>query len=253
MERYLFSKFREGEIEALHNNLSKVLDVSKDELCSIYAKMREEFQVDGYPQCMLARDIFRSDDKKFQKHYDEALVIGVDIPSLFERDNGSLNKKTVVILGQDPLRSCKEKVNRIEVGTPYGLHLKNCREVLRNTSLYFDLIKFILDKGYRVYLTDIIKIWVSQPKVDRGIPLSNIDRNRFIKILKAELEIFEPIAVISWGRIASNVARNDLGIQPHDFPHPSGAANGKWREIMGKPATRENRINFWQEEISKFL
>jgi hypothetical protein len=207
--------------------------------------MQHEFQAKGYPKYVANRNIFYSKDQAFQKLYDEALVIGVDIPSLFETDNNSLNKKTVFILGQDPLRKAKKKVNEIEVGTPYGLHLKDCRESLRNTSLYFDLIKVILDKGYRVYLTDIVKIWISQPNLDRGIPIRKIDRDQFIKVLKAELEIFKPISVITWGKLASSVSKNDLGIYPIEFPHPSGAANGIWRKTMGKPATRENKINFF--------
>jgi hypothetical protein len=146
----------------------------------------------------LPRNIFHSHDESFQKCYEDAFVIGVDIPSLLEKNNNISNKKTVAILGQDPLRKSNKRVEEIGIATPYALHLKNCREDLPNTRLYFDLIKVLLDAGYRVYLTDIFKLWVSEASCDRGIPLNNQECNRFIQVLKTELEIFEPVAVITW-------------------------------------------------------
>ncbi|RCJ15517.1 hypothetical protein [Nostoc sp. ATCC 53789] len=62
------------------------------------------------------------------------------------------------------------------------------------------MIKVLLDAGYRVYLTDIFKVWVSEANCDRGIPPNKKDRTRFIQVLKTELEIFEPVAVITWGK-----------------------------------------------------
>ncbi|MGJ5632992.1 uracil-DNA glycosylase [Nostoc sp. CALU 1950] len=254
MSDYLFSRFKANEFEALHKELSKVLDISQGHLQALYEVMQQEFELEGYPKHSLPRNIFHSHDESFQKFYEEALVIGVDIPSLLEKNNNISNKRTVVIVGQDPLRNSDEKVEEIGIATPYALHLKNCREKLRNTTLYCDLIKVLLDAGYRVYLTDIFKVWVSEASCDRGIALSKQDRTRFIQVLKAELEIFEPVAVITWGEKATNAIKSiKLEVKPLEFPHPSGAANGAWSKLMGKPATRENRINFWQEKVFAHL
>jgi hypothetical protein len=158
MSDYLFSQFKANELEALHKELSQVLDIPQDQLQALYKVMQQEFELEGYPEQTLPRSIFQSHDESFQKCYEDALVIGVDIPSLLEKNNNISNKKTVVIVGQDPLRKSDQRVEEIGIATPYALHLKNCREDLPNTRLYFDLIKVLLDAGYRVYLTDIFKV-----------------------------------------------------------------------------------------------
>jgi len=254
MPKYLFSRFQANEIESLHRELFKVLNISQDQLQALYKVMQQEFEVGGYPEHTLPRNIFHSHDESFQKRYEEALVVGVDIPSLFERDDNISSKKTVIIFGQDPLRKSNKRVEEIGIATPYALHLKDCREKLRNTRLYFDLIKVLLDAGYRVYLTDISKVWVSEANCDRGIPLSKQDHARFIQVLEAESKIFEPVAVITWGQVASKAIKSiNLNVRHLEFPHPSGAANGTWRKLMGKPATRENRINYWRQEVFAYL
>ena len=92
------------------------------------------------------------------------------------------------------------------------------------------------------------------PNCDRGIHLNKKDRTRFIQVLKAELEIFEPVAIVTWGKKASSAIRSiELEVKHLEFPHPSGAAHHAWGRLMGKPATRENRINFWQEKVFAHL
>jgi hypothetical protein len=161
MSDYLFSQFKANEFEAVHKELSKVLDISQDKLQNLYEEMQQKFELEGYTDdWRLPRNIFHSHDESFQKCYEDALLIGVDIPSLLEKNNNISNKKTVAIVGQDPLRTSKnnERVEEIKIATPYALHSKSCREKLPNTRLYFDLIKVLLDAGYRVYLTDIFKV-----------------------------------------------------------------------------------------------
>ncbi|MBD2435336.1 uracil-DNA glycosylase [Nostoc sp. FACHB-110] len=251
MSQYLFSQFKSDEFESLQRELSKVFYISQETLQGFYEVMRKEFKIEGYPpERTLPRSIFHSDDEEFQKRYHEALVIGIDIPSILERNDDNSNKKTIVIVGQDPLRKSDERVEEIRIATPYALHLKSCREEHRSTRLYFDLIKILLDEGYRVYLTDIFKIWVSQPDKDKGIKLSKQDRDRFIQVLKAELRIFEPLAIITWGGKASSKVRN-MGLEAKHlaFTHRSGAACGTWRKILNKPVTRENKIDFWKQKV----
>ena len=163
MTKYLFSNFQNNEFDLLHQVILEILDIPKDKLRVIYETMQKDFESEGFPpETRLSRDIFCSHDLKFQQRYNDSLVIGVDIPSLLERDDDYPNKKMIAILGQDPLRKSDKRREEIGIGTPYGMHLKFCRERLRNTRLYFDLIKVLLDEGYRVYLTDIFKVWVSE-------------------------------------------------------------------------------------------
>lgn len=255
MTEYLFSEFKDEEFDLLHQAISEILNIPKEKYIIMYSTMRQKFNIDGFPpEIRLSRNIFRSSDLDFQKRYSEAFIVGVDIPSLLERNNNSSNKKTIAILGQDPLRKSNKRVEDIEIATPYGMHLKTCREKLPNTRLYFDLIQVLLDEGYRVYLTDIFKIWVSEADKDKAIPLRKKDYPRFVDVLKAELEIFKPSVVITWGKVASRTLRSlNLSINHLEFPHPSSANNGKWRELMGQPATRENRISFWKQRVSNVL
>lgn len=250
MQQYLFSQFKADELERLHGELSKVFDIRQSELQSLYETMRIEFEMDSPSQKTLPRLLFRSHNPSFQKRYDEALVVGIDIPILLEKNDEVLEKRTIVILAQDPLRKSSKRVEEIVVGTPYTLHRKSNREIGRS-SAYFDLIKVLLDKSYRIYLTDIFKLWISQPDQDQGIPLCKQDSNRFLQILKPEIEIFEPLAIITWGQKASDAVKGlDLVTGHHlEFPHPSSAANGKWRQLMGKSPTRDNKIEYWSQKV----
>ena len=254
MKKYLFSQFRSGEFEVIYQQLTTVFDIPIDELRALYQVMREEFEIEGYPEHTISRTVFHSWDQNFQARYEQAFVVGIDFPSILECANGVVEKKTIAILGQDPLRRSDKPIPDISTGTPYALHLKNCRQVLRNTRLYFDLIQVLLEAGYRVYLTDVLKIWVSEANRCQGISLSPKDRDRFIQVLKAELEIVAPEAVITWGRTASNTIKGlGLATKHFEFPHPSGAANGAWRKLLGKPATRDNRIQFWKQTLLDYL
>jgi len=225
MTQYLFSNFKDNEFENLFQQLAEVFTIPQSQLSKLYERMREEFEAESCskPKPTLPREIFYSSHESFQKLYDNAWIIGVDIPSILELNNNIRDKKTIVILGQDPRRRSKERVEEIEIATPYALQSKYCREKHRSTRLYFDLIKVLLENGYRVYLTDVFKIWISQP--NNGIyntPLIKQEQDRFIKILKLELEIFKPLAVITWGQVASEaVDRITSSFNHFKFPHPS--------------------------------
>jgi hypothetical protein len=253
MSHYLFSQFKANEFERLHRELSEVFDIQQASLQSLYDVMWAEFEIEGSRQHLLPRSIFRSDDLSFQKRYDEALVIGIDLPSILERDDGVLEKKTVVILGQDPLRKSSERKEEVLVGTPYSVHERSSREKGRS-SFYFDLIKVLLDEGYRIYLTDIYKICVSKPSGSQCTSLSNQDRNRFFNVLRAELEVFAPLAIITLGVKAGDMVTSlNLNIRHLPFPHPSHSANKAWIKLIGKSPTNENKIEYWQQTVSNYL
>ncbi|MBD2496677.1 uracil-DNA glycosylase, partial [Nostoc sp. FACHB-280] len=153
MTQYLFSQFRNNEFENLSQHLAQIFTISQNQLSNLYETMRQDFEIEGCPQYTSTRCIFRSSNEGFQKFYDDAWIIGVDIPSILELNNDIQDKKTIVILGQDPRRQSDKRVEEIEIATPYALHSKYCREEHRSTRLYFDLIKVLLEQGYRVYLT----------------------------------------------------------------------------------------------------
>ena len=124
----------------------------------LYQDIDSTFNQRNHPLHFTNRTFFKPVDDDFRFRYQEAEVIAVDLPSLLELDDGRTNKPTVAIIGQDPKSDNKHE--QIVVGTPYGLHHKDSREVLKRTKLYFEMVQALLELGYRVYLTDLLKIWV---------------------------------------------------------------------------------------------
>ncbi|MBD2199396.1 MULTISPECIES: hypothetical protein [Calothrix] len=87
MPEYLFSQFHRNEFEALHKELSKVFNITQGQLQDCYEVMQQYFKGESNSRHIpsLPRNIFYSCEKKFQKRYEEAFVIGVDIPSILDR------------------------------------------------------------------------------------------------------------------------------------------------------------------------
>jgi len=139
MASYQFSHFSSSEFEQLHLCLSSLFDINRRQFEAFYQTLRTEFELEE--QCSglgLPRQSFQSTDNQFQQKYDKALLVGADLPTLLEIQNNPVpNPKTVIILGQDPLRRGQQRIDDITIATPYGLHLKYCREKHRNTRLYF--------------------------------------------------------------------------------------------------------------------
>ncbi len=170
----LFSKFKTDEAHLLYQELGSVFDISSTALKELYNSINETFWEEGWPSHYTKREVFKSKDEKFENIYQNSPVIGIDLPSLMELDNAISNKPTIVIIGQDPKNN--KDSQEVRVGTPYGLHHQGSRENLPTTRKYFELIQVLLELGYRVYLTDIYKIWVCNPeKPYKGVKLPKID------------------------------------------------------------------------------
>ncbi len=94
---------------------------------------------------------------------EQCLPVGIDIPVLIKTEKAE-PKATVVLLGQDPLRQCKD-IDRDKVfdyafiGTPYRIH--HTEGLPSATKVYPKLIRALLEQGYNVYLTDVKKYYPS--------------------------------------------------------------------------------------------
>jgi hypothetical protein len=250
----LFSKFSSQEFAGVSRTLCEVFSTSESELSSLYRRMSDDFDMQDWPSAnFVERDFFRSHDHDFQKIYGRSPVVAVDLPSLLEIDDGKTNKPTVFLVGQDSKSDLD--TDQVRIGTPYALHLKNCREKLTRTKLYFDMIYVLIESGYRVYLTDIFKVWVCNP--DRpyyGIALPKTDIPRFEDVLRSEIQIMKPVALITWGRKAEYSVVNLKSNIPHyKFLHPGGAAGGAWSRLLGYSPTNINKLEYWRSEILKHL
>ena len=253
MPTYLFSEFSPEEKHSLCLLLQEVFHVSEHEFTTFYKDIIRDFNVPGWEhRNWLPRSVFASAHPSFQSQYQQSPVIGIDLPSTFELSNGKLQKPTIAILAQDSLRDVKARLEPIEVGTPFGLDHIACRTQLW-TKIYMQLVDVLVQMGYRVYLTDLIKVWVSNG-TKKGIPLPKADRERFAKRVPKELETFQVGAVITWGKPATLAVR-DLHLDiPHlEFPHPSGANNGYWKKKIGMAPTWTNKRAYFQARIQETL
>lgn len=226
---------------------------NRSELELLYKEVINDFDKDGWPPHFVRRDFFKSQYKDFQKTYEISPSIAIDLPSLFEFDDGINDKPMIVVLGQDS--KSDQDSEQISLGTPYGLHHKGSREILGRTKLYFEMIVALLTLGYRVYLTDVYKVWVCDPnRPYYGVKLPRVDQEKFTSTLKVEILAMNPVALVTWGKESANSVKElDLNIQHLIFPHPSGAANGTWKKLMNQSPTHENKLAYWSSEISKVL
>jgi hypothetical protein len=248
-----FSKFKAQEFDSISGLLRQIFNTTRSELELLYKEIINDFDKDGWPPHFVRRDFFKSQYQDFQKIYEISPSIAIDLPSLFEFDDGINDKPTIVILGQDS--KSDQDSEQISLGTPYGLHHKGSREILGRTKLYFEMIVALLTLGYRVYLTDVYKVWVCDPnRPYYGVKLPRVDQEKFTSTLKVEILAMNPVALVTWGKESANSVKElDLNTQHLIFPHPSGAANGTWKKLMNRSPTHENKLAYWSSEISKVL
>ena len=233
--------------------LCSVFQTTPEKLKALYQKLDDSFEEDGWPLQFAPREFFQSKNSSFQKNiYEKSPSIAIDLPSFLEWDDGNKQKPTIVLLGQDSKGN--QDHEDISIGTPYGLHHKGSREKLTNTKLYFDMVRVLLDLGYRVYLTDIFKVWVCNPeKRYAGSHLPKEDKTSFLEILEREIAAVNPVKVITWGNNSWNAIRNTNISQTLSFPHPSGAANGAWKKLLGQSPTNENKLRYFKKGVQQSL
>jgi uracil-DNA glycosylase len=249
----LFSKFQPQEFEQLCQLLCSVFETSPKELAKLYQDIDSTFYQPGWPKHFVRRDFFKSASEPFRHTCQKSPVIAVDLPSLIELDDGQNYKSTIALIGQDPKNN--EDQEQLVVGTPYGLHHQGSREELSRTKLYFEMVHVLLELGYRVYMTDLLKIWVCNPEQRYvGLKLPASDQQRFLSLVKLELDVLHPVSIITWGKkAASAVDQLKSGIKHLKFPHPSGAASGKWQELMQQSPTHCNKLAYFRTQTTQFL
>lgn len=190
-------------VETVYQVLSKCFIISeagKDSTEGAYQTFKEDFRSvigkEGY--ITVKKEDFkpRTINEDFLKVYGRIeSVAGVDLPVKIDRGYN----KTLVIVGEDPLRNIKEKKevgDSIVFSIPYGVHRPECRS--GRQSFYWKLSQQIFDLGYNIYYTDINKLWLKQGESKESIPQDLQSAFRFC--LKRELEVIKPSIIISFGK-----------------------------------------------------
>ena len=167
-----------------------------------YLKLDKAFEKDSNPECVCNNPQYTQD------------LIGVDIPVLLSQVNKA-SKGIIVILGESPLRTRNDKddKNNIVFGLPYAVHMDMNNPA--QSRMYKKIFNKLLNEGYSIYLTDIIKDWY----VDRNLNPSPGD----IKLFKSELGILQKshpntnISIVVFGQKAKK-AIDILKGNATDFP-----------------------------------
>ena len=175
---------------------------------------------------------------------------GLDLPVRIS--NGNFNK-TIVFLGQDPLRKSEDypKIkNKIVVSLPFAV---NCEQKFKKEIQY--LIEYICDRGDSIYFTDIFKIYTGENlNTKKYKDIKNIN----VSIIKKELDMIKPDIIIASGKVAQEFIKNENinNCKIIEIPHYTAAAcNTKksFEELPGFNKKANEKFNIKKFEYLKNL
>lgn len=176
--------------------------------------------------------VFLSETAK-NESYPHRGAIGLDLPVWFGADM----PRRVMIVAQDPLRNpywygnknreddsfvCSDAV----LSSPFGLHDFAHREHFGGKRVWL-LVKELLKRGIGVYLTDCRKYFYYSHE-ESNLLMKGL-RNKYIEILKKEIDLFKPSLIVPLGKEANSYINKKLDLKIPvllDLPHFSGAAGG---------------------------
>lgn len=174
---------------------------------------------------------------------------GIDFPVIIHPENpiSKENNPIVAIVGEAPARKYGV-IGEISVGFTFGQHDKSYGDFPR---VYDLVIDWYLERGFDVYLTNLSK-WTKYFVLDNGLVphMSFFGDDIIIDDLHDEFIRVRPVHIIWLGdskqkRFLYGECVHDLHIDYTLFPHPSGANNKKWTELLdGKPCIKENKANY---------
>lgn len=185
-----------------------------------------------------------------QKYKDKK--IGIDVPVLLERE-GNKNKRVIVILGESPLRKDSQFTgsNNVILGTPYAIHLDE-DSFPKQCSVYKEIFDGLLEKGYSLYLTDIIKLWGENENSQKQTCF-DVFREE-IKELEEQTKSFKIVTIVTFGKKAAKAIeqmKNEVsGIldfsqklpQHIELPHPSTQNWNNWKSRILEDYVLKNNI-----------
>ena len=206
----------------------------------------------GKPIKKVNKPIYSNIDVNIIKDFNAKTPCGIDIPVLLKPEPET-DKPLIVILGESALRNKKEleditndASNNVILGTPYAIHLKECPP---KCGVYRKIFDAILEKGYPIYLTDIIKVW-SKDKKDSLLKPNDKD----IEVFRNELDILrneinKNIIIVAWGKKAQNgleeVRKSQEVVPPSlSLPHPGQRNWDAWKLRIFEKAVYDEGITY---------
>jgi hypothetical protein len=141
-----------------------------------------------------------SDTDFLNKFPDSQYTIGVDLPVAIT-DSESYNGKCVFIVGEDALRK-NESNPDIILSTPFATHWPKYRN--SHGKLYWKFSVWLMEKGYKIYYTDLKKVWIKKQSESRKLAVPDDLLIKFKECLKAEIGEFKPEIIITFGKEAGD-------------------------------------------------
>lgn len=167
-------------------------------------------------------------------------LIGFDIPLLLT-PNHCVTDKTIVILGESPLRN--KLLSGTLIRTPFGIGSVPGLRGLEQCERYYNIIQNIIDLGYNVYVTDIIKVWVDD-YTDKS-KLNVCDKD--IETFKDELEIlkkhFKVDNIVCWGNKSYEAIKDNVNENIIHILHPSKMNVKYWKMRHNVSGSTESIVN----------
>lgn len=197
--------------------------------------------------------IYSNIDVNIIEKYEESTPCGIDIPVLL-KPKPETNKPLIVILGESALRSeaelkdikdPKNPPSNVILGTPYAIHLEKCPP---KCGVYRKIFDAILEKGYPIYLTDIIKIWWKGKKDSLLVP-KDLD----IVVFKNELDILKKeinnnIIIVAWGEKPKDALQKKFNMIPDveflPLPHPGQKNWNAWKLRIFEKAVFSGKLEY---------
>ena len=166
------------------------------------------------PVTVLNSDIVRGD------------FAGIDVPVLLKPTTNA-NGKTIVIVGESPLRDTNnsKNQNKVLLGTPYAVHQKF--DAPSQCNVYKKIFSDLLNKGYSVYLTDIIKVWWEGKDLKADADDKKIFEKEIQKIFNNG-KIGKDLFIVAWGNKAGGILEKDYPFLIK-LPHPSQQNWNNWK------------------------
>lgn len=170
------------------------------------------------------REVYLSNIKGRQS----GAVVGHDLPTWFNL-NHSPNGR-IMIVAQDALRNpkwyadCEDAV----CSSPFGLHSIEWRKNGRGGKRLYLLISRLVESGYGIYLTDLMKFYVKAEN-EKALSPTPLLLEEYAYILNKEIKVVKPSAIVALGNRAVkglemlNIKSTD-GMTTIQMPHFSGNA-----------------------------
>lgn len=154
--------------------------------------------------------------------------VGIDVPVLLTPEGRSTKDKTIVIVGESPLRDTKntDNKNKVLLGTPYAIHQKfGCPS---QCNVYKKIFSDLLQEGYSIYLTDVIKVWWDG-KTGKELKTDKNDKELFDDEMDEMKKLGDNLVFVAWGKKAKNYLDKWKKSPIIELPHPSQQNWNNWK------------------------